>query len=111
MRIFLPLAAALFMLAGCNSTPLPDTCYVQPSSGKCKAAFMRYYFDAGANTCKGFIWGGCEGTVPFETMTACHTQCMPGQPLPEQPVLKQQAPAPTQPAPELAPESVPGTAP
>ncbi|MEM1258559.1 MAG: BPTI/Kunitz domain-containing protein [Bacteroidota bacterium] len=46
-------------------------CDLEPDVGPCDAAFPRYYFDKETQECKEFIWGGCDGTVPFETMEAC----------------------------------------
>ena len=103
-RIFATLLIALFTLAGCQGRHLPDACYVKPSSGQCKASFMRYWYDEGPRTCRAFIWGGCDGSVPFETMDACHAQCMPGQPVPEVTGAKNLAPdAATGAAPEKTP--------
>ena len=67
------LAPALF--SGCQSQPLPDGCYVKPESGRCRAAITRYYFDDKRQACRPFIWGGCDGVVPFETLDACQAQC------------------------------------
>ena len=39
------------------------------------AAFPRYYYDSDAGQCKEFIWGGCGGVVPFETMADCKEGC------------------------------------
>ena len=91
-RISAILLVALFALPGCQGQHLPDTCYVKPSSGKCRASITRYWYDEGPRTCKAFIWGGCEGSVPFETMDACAAKCMPGQPLPEVPDAKKVVP-------------------
>ena len=46
-------------------------CRLEPDSGVCLAAFPRYYWDEDACACKEFIWGGCGGVVPFETIEAC----------------------------------------
>lgn len=46
-------------------------CALVPDAGPCEAAFTRYYYDAGTGECKEFIWGGCGGTVPFETLEEC----------------------------------------
>lgn len=71
--------ATALLLSGClgneHETALPDTCYQAPESGRCKAAFQRYYYDADSDTCRTFIWGGCGGTVPFESMERCVSQC------------------------------------
>jgi len=52
-----------------------DSCELIPETGPCKARFMRHYFDQQDNTCKEFIWGGCDGVVPFETTEECQTTC------------------------------------
>ncbi len=41
----------------------------------CKAAFQRYYYDANSDSCRTFIWGGCKGSVPFESMEDCVSTC------------------------------------
>lgn len=94
------LAAILALLAGaallpaCASSKLPEACALKPESGRCRAAIPRYWFDAGTGTCKTFIWGGCDGVVPFETYDACHQACTPGLAMPaEIPGSKQAAPA------------------
>ena len=74
--LFITLSSVVVMLlAGCQSTPLPDACYQKPESGHCRAAFTRYYFDQDRQQCRPFIWGGCGGTVPFDTEQACQEQC------------------------------------
>lgn len=55
--------------------PLIDSCELKPDVGLCKAYIPRYYFDETSNSCQEFIWGGCDGTVPFETMKSCTQQC------------------------------------
>ena len=50
-------------------------CELKPDTGPCKAYFPRYYFDQDSKKCKKFIWGGCLGTVPFETMSECMNAC------------------------------------
>lgn len=72
----LPLAALALVLAqGCSSQPLPPPCYEKPDSGRCKAAHTRYFHDPDTGECRAFIWGGCGGNVPFETMEACVRAC------------------------------------
>lgn len=74
--LFITLSSVVVMLlAGCQSTPLPDACYQKPESGHCRAAFTRYYFDQDRQQCRPFIWGGCDGTVPFDTEQACQQAC------------------------------------
>lgn len=65
----------LLLMAGCQSHPLPDRCYQKPSSGSCRASLTRYYFDQGSHECKPFIWGGCGGKVPFNSLDECMHTC------------------------------------
>lgn len=50
-------------------------CQLKPDPGTCKAYMPRYYFDESEGSCKEFIWGGCEGMVPFETLESCIEAC------------------------------------
>lgn len=54
-----------------NAVLIYSPCDLEPNSGPCFAAFRRYYFDKAEQRCKEFIWGGCNGTVPFETFEEC----------------------------------------
>lgn len=46
-----------------------------PEAGECRAAFEIYYFDQSTQSCQKFIWGGCGGVVPFETLEECQKSC------------------------------------
>jgi len=59
-------------------------CNLEPDPGFCKAAMPRYYFDKEEGKCKEFIWGGCGGTVPFDSLDVCKGTC---EGLPEKPLL------------------------
>jgi len=52
-----------------------NNCGLAPDTGMCRAYIPKYYFDETSNSCQKFIWGGCGGTVPFETMESCMQQC------------------------------------
>ncbi|CAM4552552.1 unnamed protein product [Leuciscus chuanchicus] len=68
------------------STPVPDSipsfeeaCAVPSESGPCRASFLMYYFEASTQSCKTFIYGGCQGNLnrygsEEECMSACHGQ-------------------------------------
>lgn len=61
-----------FLQYGCKKDCSSNSnCNLEPDPGVCEAYFPKYYFDQEAQTCKEFIWGGCEGTVPFETLEDC----------------------------------------
>ena len=60
----------------CASKPIPvDKCSLKPDAGLCKAYIPKYYYDQPAGQCKEFIWGGCGGTVPFDTLKECQSSC------------------------------------
>ena len=58
-----------------GSTALPDECYLEPETGPCMGYVPMYYFDEQTQSCQMFIWGGCAGIVPFETMEDCINTC------------------------------------
>jgi uncharacterized protein YecT (DUF1311 family) len=55
---------------------LPDDCYLIPDQGECKGSFLRYYYYEDIGKCRAFLWGGCNGVVPFESMTECREVCV-----------------------------------
>ena len=60
-------------LSACNRSAQSegDRCSLKPDPGPCKAAIQSYYYDAKADECVMFYWGGCQGTVPFKTKEEC----------------------------------------
>lgn len=46
-------------------------CNLSPEVGPCNAAIPIYYYDKDSMKCLEFIWGGCSGVVPFETLVEC----------------------------------------
>lgn len=76
-RIALSGLICLASLAGCESEKeqnQSDRCDLDPDPGYCKAYFPKYYYDKDEKKCKEFIWGGCGGVVPFDSMEECK-QC------------------------------------
>lgn len=74
--IFTILVSIIF--SACSSTKevkLDNKCYELPKSGMCKAMFSKYYFDQNEKKCKQFIWGGCGGNIPFESLKECEEKC------------------------------------
>ena len=51
------------------------SCDQYPDPGPCFAAIEIFYFNQETNLCESFIWGGCAGIVPFETLIDCQNQC------------------------------------
>jgi hypothetical protein len=52
-----------------------ERCSMEPEVGPCKALIQRFYFDKSEKKCKVFMWGGCDGVVPFNTMEECEAGC------------------------------------
>jgi hypothetical protein len=51
-------------------------CGLKPEGGPCKAMYWKYFFDPEKGNCREFIWGGCDGVVPFETEEECMKMCV-----------------------------------
>ena len=77
-KTFLPLVIVLLLVQyGCKKEYAEkehvknNSCDLKPNSGNCYAYIPKYYFDKDECKCKEFTWGGCEGTVPFDTIEEC----------------------------------------
>lgn len=70
---YLILCSLTLVCYACNDRDdiLIGRCELEPDPGDCEAAIPRYYFDKEEQKCKEFIWGGCGGVVPFETLEDC----------------------------------------
>lgn len=51
-------------------------CTMVPEKGPCKAIFWKYHYDPKSNSCKEFMYGGCDGVVPFDTKEDCEKFCV-----------------------------------
>lgn len=54
---------------------LPEKCSLIPDRGPCKGLFWKYYYNAKTKKCEEFVYGGCNGVVPFETKEECESLC------------------------------------
>ena len=63
------------ILNGADEDVLADECYLEPDSGNCFGYIPMYYFNFSTNSCEQFIWGGCAGVVPFQSLSACQEAC------------------------------------
>ena len=52
-----------------------NSCNLIPDPGTCMAYMQSFYYDQKEKKCKEFIWGGCEGVRPFETLKECQSAC------------------------------------
>lgn len=70
-----------------TSFPLPDSpappvgnnaeiCLLPPEVGHCRAQIPSFYYDRYTQSCRQFMYGGCEGNANnFETREACEEAC------------------------------------
>lgn len=54
---------------------LPADCYLEPDIGPCDGVCPRYFYNQETEECEMFMWGCCDGVVPFETLEECETSC------------------------------------
>lgn len=77
MKIFALILTIVSILSTSNCTKQSQECLTKCSqkgeTGPCKAYFKKYYFDKTEKKCKEFIWGGCDGVVPFQTLEECQS--------------------------------------
>ena len=52
-----------------------DPCQLNPNPGECDGAFQIFYFNQNTLTCEEYVWGGCNGVVPFWTLEECQNIC------------------------------------
>ncbi len=71
LMVFLSFFVLFFSKCGEETQVNIAACDLEPETGRCRAAIPKYYWDEDACACKEFIWGGCGGVVPFETIEAC----------------------------------------
>ncbi len=71
----LPFIILLLVVQVEQDSVKPDRCTLVPDAGHCRAAFPKFYFEKNEKKCKQFIWGGCGGVVPFNTLEECEQQC------------------------------------
>ena len=54
---------------------LPDECYLIPDPGSCEGFIPMYYYNLDLEMCEMFVYGGCAGLVPFESLAECQNAC------------------------------------
>lgn len=58
-----------------GACPDENRCGMRPETGPCKGLFTKYYFSEEEGICTSFVWGGCQGVVPFDTLEDCKENC------------------------------------
>ncbi|NIP39762.1 MAG: DUF1311 domain-containing protein [Candidatus Dadabacteria bacterium] len=54
---------------------LDERCYIKPDPGMCEEFIMKYFYYPDGGNCSSFIWSGCGGVIPFESMAECKEIC------------------------------------
>ena len=68
-KFWIILTLLIFTFSSCNKSC--PSCDLKPEIGPCYAAITKYYYDSEEEKCKEFTYGGCAGTVPFDSMEEC----------------------------------------
>ena len=58
-----------------NEPQLPESCYLEPDGGPCFGYMPMYYYNLVSGQCEMFIYGGCAGVVPFQSLEECQNTC------------------------------------
>lgn len=61
----------LFIISCSSNEQCDEACNQSPDSGPCNAAYRKFYFDKTTSKCDTFLWGGCSGIIPFNTIEEC----------------------------------------
>lgn len=76
MRILIIMFLSIVLFSSCeDEVEQCEACQLIPQVGMCNAAIPKYYYDQDSSACRMFIWGGCGGVVPFETLEECKSCC------------------------------------
>nr|XP_020634601.1 isoinhibitor K-like [Pogona vitticeps] len=75
--LILGLCILWFQLLGVSAQePLPAKCKLPKQTGRCKARFVKYYYNVKSEKCEEFIYGGCRGNRNrFDTKVKCIQEC------------------------------------
>ncbi|ELW49121.1 Tissue factor pathway inhibitor 2 [Tupaia chinensis] len=76
LPLLLLMGAALGVLAQALIGNNSEICLLPPDEGPCRARIPSYYYDRYTQSCRQFMYGGCEGNANnFETRAACDEAC------------------------------------
>ena len=58
-----------------GDSTIPEECLLEPDSGPCFGYVPMYYYNQDTQSCEMFIYGGCMGLVPFQSLPECQNLC------------------------------------
>ncbi len=73
--LLLPLLVFTACSSNSNKIKLPEKCYEKGNTGNCRAYFIKYEYNQEKNKCQKFVYGGCGGNIPFNTLNECKRSC------------------------------------
>lgn len=63
-----------------HPTGVSSSCSLPVDPGPCQGHFLRWHYDAHAQRCLPFKYGGCHGNANrFRTLQECHVTCLRGE--------------------------------
>ncbi|XP_075463121.1 LOW QUALITY PROTEIN: kunitz-type protease inhibitor 2 [Ascaphus truei] len=66
---------------GSDEASCDDFCIGKGETGRCRAAFIRFYFDSESKTCSSFVYGGCGGSKNnHKSKKDCLDKCLVSKP-------------------------------
>ena len=71
----LDVVAIISLIINPEEEELPAECYLEPDPGPCFGYMPMYYFNQDTQTCEMFVYGGCAGLVPFQSLAECQNAC------------------------------------
>ena len=63
------------LILNLGDSAMPEECFLEPDSGPCFGYMPMYYFNQDTQSCEMFIYGGCMGVIPFESLAECQGLC------------------------------------
>ena len=69
------IVAIVFLILHPGDSTIPEECYLEPDSGPCFGYVPMYYYNQDTQSCAMFIYGGCMGLVPFQSLIECQNAC------------------------------------
>jgi hypothetical protein len=63
------------LILNSGDSTIPEECLLEPDPGPCFGYVPMYYFNQDTQSCEMFIYGGCMGLIPFQSLLECQNLC------------------------------------
>ena len=63
------------LILNSGDSTIPEECLLEPDSGPCFGYVPMYYYNQDTQSCEMFIYGGCMGLIPFQSLLECQSLC------------------------------------